>query len=54
MPKYWRSIKAFNPADHISNLNQTERSLFSDNTIVSIPFAIRFKYAVSKLVKGLT
>ena len=48
-PNIGASKKACNPADHISILNQIERSLFSDNTNVSIPFLIRLKYTFSRL-----
>ena len=52
-PSVGASKKAFIPADHISNLNQIETSLFSNRAIVASPFLIRFKYAYSRLIAEL-
>ena len=52
-PNIGASKKAFMPADHTSNLNQIELSLFSNRTIVSSPFLIRSKYVCSRLIVEL-
>ena len=52
-PNIGASQKAFMPADHISNLNQIDLSLFSNRASVASPFLIRLKYAYSKLTAKL-